>query len=546
MMTRSASRECLKNSHGVRSIIARPATPDEERQFSGNRGKFVKTNIEAIVATRGTGLGILKTMSADTLPATSLEEKKAAYTEAHRSYWDQFAASIERWQPVRGYYQRRLSEVCRNLIPPGMRVLEVGCGQGDLLASVKPAVGYGIDFAPAGIARARRRYPEFTFIEADAHDFDLGTTFDYIICSDLVNDVWDVQTVFENVARHCRPDTRLVLNCYNRIWERPRSLAAKLGLVVPLLTQNWLTGADLVNLLYLGGFEAIRLSPEILWPLRTPLLDTLANRFLVKLWPFHLFSLTNVMVARLAAAPPVSPEPVVTVVVAARNEEGNIPHIFERIPQMGAGTELIFVEGNSTDRTFEAIEREIERHPEINARLYKQPGKGKGDAVRTGFHEAAGEVLMILDADLTVAPEDLPRFYEAWRSGKAEFVNGVRLVYPMEEHAMRFFNHLGNRFFSFAFTWLLGQNIKDTLCGTKVLSNRSYEIIAANRAYFGEVDPFGDFDLLFGAARYNLKIVDLPVRYGERVYGETNIQRWRHGLLLLRMVMLAMRRLKFI
>ncbi len=153
---------------------------------------------------------------------------------------------------------------------------------------------------------------------------------------------------------------------------------------------------------------------------------------------------------------------------------------------------------------------------------------------------------MILDADLTVAPEDLPRFYEAWRSGKAEFVNGVRLVYPMEEHAMRLVNHLGNRFFSIAFTWLLGQNIKDTLCGTKVLSKRSYEIIAANRAYFGEVDPFGDFDLLFGAARYNLKIVDLPVRYGERVYGETNIQRWRHGLLLLRMVMLAMRRLKFI
>ena len=485
-------------------------------------------------------------MPPETLPATSLDEKRAAYTGARRRYWDAFAGSIERWQPARRYYQRRLAEVYGHLIPPGMRVLEVGCGQGDLLAALQPSAGYGIDFSPVSLACARRRYPHFHFVEADAHDFDLGAALDYVVCSDLVNDVWDVQRVFENVVRHCRPDTRLVLNCYNRVWEHPRSLAARLGLVVPLLTQNWLTAADLANLLYLAGFEPIRLSPEILWPLRTPLIDSFANRFLVKLWPFHLFSLTNFLVARPAPQPPSTPEPTVTVVVPARNEAGNIPHIFERVPRMGAGTELIFVEGNSTDGTFEAIEREIPLHPHLNARLYRQPGKGKGDAVRAGFREATGEVLMILDADLTVAPEDLPRFYEAWRSAKAEFVNGVRLVYPMEQHAMRFFNHLGNRFFSFAFTWLLGQNIKDTLCGTKVLSKRNYEIIAANRAYFGEVDPFGDFDLLFGAARYNLKIVDLPVRYAERMYGDTNIQRWRNGLILLRMVFLAMHRLKFI
>ena len=235
-----------------------------------------------------------------------------------------------------------------------------------------------------------------------------------------------------------------------------------------------------------------------------------------------------------------------SVVVAARNEAGNIAQIFDRVPDMGAGTELIFVEGNSSDDTWGAIEREIARRPAVNAHLFKQPGKGKGDAVRTGFREATGDVLMILDADMTVPPEDLPRFYEAWRSGKGEFVNGVRLVYPMEDRAMRFFNHVGNKFFSLAFTWLLSQSIKDTLCGTKVLSKRSYETIAANRGYFGEIDPFGDFDLIFGAAKYNLKIVDLPVRYGERTYGETNIQRWSHGMLLLRMVVKAMRKIKFV
>lgn len=485
-------------------------------------------------------------MTPQTHPAASKPEKQSAYTEERRRYWDEFAASIERWQPLRSYYQHRLAEVYRLLIPPGMRVLEIGCGQGDLLAALKPSTGAGIDLSPAMIARASQRHPHLHFLDADANDFNLGMDFDYIVCSDLVNDVWDVQDVFNSIAKHCHASTRLVLNSYNRLWEVPRRLAVSLGLVAPMLTQNWLTAADLCNLLYLAGFEVVRANSEILWPFRTPLLDTVANKFLVKLWPFELFSLTNFIVARPAPKPARTPEPVVSVIVAARNEEGNVPRIFDRVPRMGAGTELIFVEGNSTDNTYDAIEREIPRHPEMNARLYKQPGKGKGDAVRTGFREATGEVLMILDADMTVAPEDLPRFYEAWRSGRAEFVNGVRLVYPMEQRAMRFFNHLGNRFFSFAFTWLFSQNVKDTLCGTKVLSKRSYDMIAANRAYFGDFDPFGDFDLLFGAAKYNLKIVDLPVRYAERTYGDTNIQRWRHGMILLRMILLAMRRLKFV
>jgi glycosyltransferase involved in cell wall biosynthesis len=298
-------------------------------------------------------------------------------------------------------------------------------------------------------------------------------------------------------------------------------------------------------MMYLEDFEPIRRSEEILWPFWTPIVNSIANKYLVKAAPFRWFGLANVYIARPKPKSSES-ESVVSVVVAARNEEGNIPAIFDRVPHMGAGTELIFVEGNSKDDTYGAIEREIAKRPEVNARLFKQPGRGKGDAVRVGFREATGDVLMILDADMTVPPEDLPRFYEAWKSGRAEFVNGVRLVYPMEDRAMRFFNHIGNKFFSMAFTWLLSQSIKDTLCGTKVLSKRNYEMIAANRGYFGEIDPFGDFDLIFGAAKYNLKIVDLPVRYRERIYGETNIQRWSHGMLLLRMVVKAMRKIKFV
>ncbi len=473
-------------------------------------------------------------------------EKSFEYTQERRKYWDEFAASLDRWQSRRAYYQKRLAEIYRFVVPPGKRVLELGCGQGDLLAALRPSVGIGVDFSGVMIARARHRHPSLDFQEAEVHELNLRTTFDYIICSDLVNDLWDVQRAFERIREHSGPSTRLIINAYSRLWELPRRFAELIGLVRPQLNQNWLTAEDLTNLLNLAGFEVIRSFSEILWPLRTPLVDKLSNRYLVKLWPLRWFALANFLIARPQPQKPVCEEPVVSVVVPVRNEAGNIPQIFDRVPQMGSGTELVFVEGNSTDDTWGAVQREIARRPGIRVKALKQQGKGKGDAVRAGFSEASGGVLMILDGDLTVPPEDLPRFYEALRSGKAEFVNGVRLVYPMEGQAMRFFNQVGNKFFSLAFSWLLSQSIKDTLCGTKVLSRDGYQMIAANRSYFGDFDPFGDFDLLFGAAKYNLKIVDLPIRYRERTYGETNIQRWRHGLILLKMVLYATRRIKFV
>ena len=231
-------------------------------------------------------------------------------------------------------------------------------------------------------------------------------------------------------------------------------------------------------------------------------------------------------------------------IIAARNESGHIDELLERIPDMGSHTEIIFVEGNSTDDTYEAIARAIANSPR-DCKLLKQPGKGKGDAVRAGFNIAKCDILMILDADITVPPEDLQRFYDVLALGIGEFANGVRLVYPMENDAMRFLNLLGNKFFSWAFSWLLGQPIRDTLCGTKVLWASDYQKIASGRSYFGDFDPFGDFDLLFGAARQNLKLVEVPIRYRARRYGETNIQRWQHGWLLLRMVAFAARRIKF-
>ena len=471
-----------------------------------------------------------------------------SYQKARAAHWDGVARQMDHWTGWGGYYHRRLTEIYRFLVTPGQRVLEIGCARGDLLASLNPSHGVGVDFSYEMVQRATQRHPEFRFLQADAHDLsDLDGEFDVIILSDLVNDLWDVQTVLEQLSRLSTPRTRVIINCYSRLWELPLAAAERLGLGRPTLYQNWLTVEDVANLLNLADFEVIRHWPEVLLPLQIPLVTPLANRWLAKLWPFRPLALTNFIVARPRPKRSLKDEaPLVSVIVPARNEAGNVPRIFERVPQMGRGTELVFVEGHSTDDSYAAIEKAIAEHPEQWCSLFRQTGRGKGDAVRLGFAQARGELLMILDADLTVPPEDLPRFYEVLVSGKGDFANGVRLVYPMEKQAMRFLNLLGNKFFSLAFSWLLGQPVKDTLCGTKVLWKADYERIAANRAYFGEFDPFGDFDLLFGAARLNLKIVDLPIRYRERTYGTTNIQRWRHGLLLLRMVQFAARRLKFV
>jgi ubiquinone/menaquinone biosynthesis C-methylase UbiE len=468
------------------------------------------------------------------------------YQNTRRAYWDKIARKKDNWTSWGAYYHQRLTKVYQFLVAPGQRVLEIGCARGDLLAALKPSLGVGIDFSSEMLKRAARKYPELYFIQSDAHRISLDQKFDVIILSDLVNDLWDVQTVYNEIARLATSRTRLIINTYSRLWELPLLLAQRLGLATPVLGQNWLAPEDISGLLRLADFEVIRHWQEILWPLATPILAGFLNRFFAKLWPFRYAALTNFIIARPRPKGKLpDKEPLVSVIVPARNEAGNIPQIFARTPEMGGGTELVFVEGHSNDETFSMIEQEIANHPERRCKLLEQAGVGKGDAVRLGFAHASGDMLMILDADLTVPPEDLPRFYVALRSGQGDFINGVRLVYPMEEQAMRYLNLVGNKFFSLAFSWLLGQPIKDTLCGTKVLWKRDYDSIAANRGYFGDFDPFGDFDLLFGAAKLNHKMLDLPIRYRERKYGTTNIQRWKHGLLLLRMVLFAAKRIKF-
>ena len=468
------------------------------------------------------------------------------FKKSRKDFWDGVWQKFRNKVGFGSYYHKRLLQVYRHILPVDSRVIELGCGNGKLLGQLHCKNKVGVDFSFEAIELSKTNYSECLFIQADALDFRHDKTYDYIILSDLINDLWDIQIVFENIQSLCHSRTRIILNFYSKLWEGPLKLAQTMGLIKPTLEQNWLTRGDVRGLLYLTGFEVINSWQEILLPVRIPLFNGLINKFLVKISFIRHLALTNFMIARPVPEKfPLHKTILVSVIVAARNEAGHIKEIIERVPQIGLGTELIFVEGNSTDNTYEVIENEINNYPEKSIRLFKQPGNGKGDAVRKGFSEAKGDILMILDADLTVPPEKLPLFFDALVSNKGEFINGVRLVYPMDKQAMRFFNLLGNKFFSLIFSYLLGQRIRDTLCGTKVLWKKDYHKISANRSYFGDFDPFGDFDLIFGAAKLNLKIQDLPVRYKERFYGTTNIKRWKHGWILLRMVLFAAKKLKY-
>ncbi len=465
-----------------------------------------------------------------------------------REHFDWVAGHDARARSAQRDFHAQLLALHRRHIPAGRCVLECGCGAGDLLAGLNPARGLGVDFSPAMLAKARLRHgaqPGLEFREADVQAAPLAEPFDHIVLDYLTGYLTDIQATLQNLQAAAHPRTRLHITTLNTLWLAPLRLATNLGAVMPQPLSNWLSHDDLFNLLELSGWEVVNFERVQLFPFNWPLLSPLCNNFLVRLPLIRHFGITLSITARPRRACPVNGAISCSVIVPARNESGNIRPALERIPVLGRCTEVIFVEGHSRDDTWAVIEREVAayRGPHL-VRALRQPGKGKWDAVRTGFAAARGDVLVIQDADLTAPPEDLPKFYEALTTGAAEFVNGSRLVYPMEKQAMRFLNLLGNKFFALALTFVLGQPVKDSLCGTKMILRSDFERLLERIAVLGDFDPFGDFNLLFGSALLDLRIRDVPVRYRDRTYGETNISRFSHGWLLLKMTWFGFWRLK--
>jgi SAM-dependent methyltransferase len=436
----------------------------------------------------------------------------------------------------------------RFLVPSGKRVLELGCGQGELLAALEPSNGVGVDFSARTVAKANEVHPGLHFVLGDAEDpvtlARIEGPFDYIVISDTIGMFEDIDGTLRLVHNLCTPSTRIIIAYYSHLWEPILKLGALLKLKSRQPLINYIATADFLNLMDLADFEVISQEQRQLIPLNSFGLGPFVNRFIAPLPGIRKLCLRTYIVGR-----PVRQFPdrkfSVSIVIPCRNEKGNIENAIRRMPKFAASQEILFVEGNSSDGTFEECERIRDAYKDSwNIKVLKQDGKGKGDAVRKGFAAATGDVLMILDADLTMPPEALPKYHAVIETGKAEFVNGTRLIYPMENEAMRPLNLIANRCFAYLFSYLVNTRLTDTLCGTKVLLRKDYEVLARERGYFGNFDPFGDFDLIFGAAKQNLKIIETPVHYKARTFGETQISRFRDGWLLLKMVWFAYRKLK--
>jgi SAM-dependent methyltransferase len=462
---------------------------------------------------------------------------------------DELAKDRNKWIDRNSYFYKDDYKYMKFLVGENARVLELGCGTGRLLNALNPSYGVGVDLSSNMISIAKKNYPNLEFVQGDLEDemliSSLQETFDFIILSDTIGYLDDCENALEGLHSLCTPDTRLIISYYSWRWQPILTLGEKIGLKMPSVEMNWLSTEDTTGFLQLADFEPVKREWRQLVPRSLFGLGILINRFIGTLPLIRRLSLRNYIVARPVRDVKLR-QVSTTVLIPCRNERGNIENAVKRLPDFCEDLEILYVEGNSQDGTLDEIHRVIEAYPSKDIKVLVQDGKGKGDAVRKGFDHARGEILMILDADLTVPPEDLPKFYKAITTGKGEYINGTRLVYPMDDQAMRFLNFWANRTFSVLFTWLLNQRFTDTLCGTKVLSKKNYEKIVANRPYFGDFDPFGDFDLIFGATKLNLKVVEVPIRYASREYGETQISRFRHGWLLLKMVIFAYKKLKII
>ena len=441
-----------------------------------------------------------------------------------KEHFDSIAGKFDQYQRRYRYYHYAINRFCRILIPRGARVLEIGCATGDLLNQVKPSEGVGIDLSPKMIEVARSKYPGLKFAVREAESPPLEQSFDYIVMSNLLDYLPGIWVVLENAKRMLDEDGKLAITTINPVWEPIFRLGQKLHLRTPDTVRNFVTNKDIINLLELHNFQILKEGLQVFIPFYIPLFSPVINFMMQELPGLRQLCIMQYIVAKpRRARKPLS----CSVIIPCYNESGNIQECLRRIPKMGSFTEVIVVDDGSTDDTAAMVQAEL--NPDITIRLVSYPqNRGKGHAVREGFDHAVGDVLMILDADMAVGPEELPRFLQLMEDGVADFVNGTRVIYPMETKSMPILNYFGNKCFSIILSWIMRQRVSDTLCGTKAIFRKDYKKIVLQDS------SWGDFDLLFGAARLCLKMRELPVHYKVRKAGESKMKAFRHGWILLR------------
>ncbi len=452
-----------------------------------------------------------------------------------------YAAMLDRWRRRNPFYHQRKIEYLQFVVPPGESVLVLGCEDGALIDALRPSRGVGVDVSPSAAALGRKRYPKYEFVTSADYDIDTDERFAYVILNDMAGYVDDLFALLTALRRHTSLTSRLVIVQHNYLWRPVLRCAAALRLKRPERIRNWLSVGDLRVFLEATGFEPIDVRPKLFCPKRWLGVGPAIN-WVAGLMPFvGRLASTEILVARPGDRTTDAARKTASIVLTTRDEHANIEPMVQSIPEVGAHTEILFVEGHSTDGTREEIERVICAYPERNIRLLVQDGIGQGDAIRKGFDQATGDVIILLEADRTSPPEDVLKVFEVVASGRAEYVNGSRFVYPRQPGSMPVLNVIGNALFAVWFTWFLGQRTSDVLCGIKAIDRVQFRRLLRNWGFLGLHDPFGDFELAFGAARLGLKISEVPTRYACRQYGVPKTRPLRHGWMLLRMVLRATR-----
>ena len=458
---------------------------------------------------------------------------------------DLIAEERKRWILKNPYFYNELLKTLQYIVNEGAKVLHVRCSTGFILNRLKPKLGIGIDDSEEQLKIARKNYSNLTFIKQDLEEINIDEKFEYILITHI-EDVVDIKSMLDSLKKCCNQHTRIII-CYNNyLWSPVIRFAEKVKLKFPQKIHNWISSSDMQNFLHLSTYERIFEKNIVLYPFKIPLFSNLMNKYIARLPLFRRLTLMHIDVARpVFSVEEGEKASSVSIIIPCKNEAENVEDAVQRTPKMGKHVELIFCDDKSTDGTREKILDLIKKYPGKDIKLVDGPGICKAENVWMGFDHAKGDILFILDADLTVLPEELPYFYDAITTGKGEFIKGSRMVYPMQGDAMKLFNVIGNKLFSITFSYILDTKIKDTLCGTKVFWRKDYEKIKKLRGSWGISDRWGDYELIFGAVKSHLKLVDLPVHYVERTYGQTKMNnRIKNGLVMLKMCWSALWKIK--